>query len=85
MLPKHDLMMHGVCERGDMFYATRGIIFTGATRLAYKQELKRFLRRGQGGDEQDPGRHRQVRRAVVEVRTQPLQSSSILYRNFRSG
>jgi len=40
---KHDLKMEGIHERGDMFYATRGIIFTGATRLAYEQELKRFL------------------------------------------
>ena len=40
---KHDLKMQGLRERGDMFYATRGIIFTGATRLAYEQELKRFL------------------------------------------
>src|SRR5438046_10556694 len=42
-LTKHDLKMQGIRERGDMFYATRGIIFTGATRLAYEQELKRFL------------------------------------------
>ena len=40
---KHDLKVKGLRERGDMFYATRGIIFTGATRLAYEQELKRFL------------------------------------------
>src|SRR5205809_1691482 len=42
-LTKHDLKMQGIRERGDMFYATRGILFTGATRLAYEQELKRFL------------------------------------------
>jgi hypothetical protein len=42
-LTKHDLKMDGIRERGDMFYATRGIIFTGSTRLAYEQELKRFL------------------------------------------
>src|ERR1051326_7685320 len=42
-LSKHDLKMQGIRERGDMFYATRGIIFTGATRLAYEHELKRFL------------------------------------------
>src|SRR5881392_2267536 len=42
-LSKHDLKMQGIRERGDMFYATRGIIFTGSTRLAYEQELKRFL------------------------------------------
>jgi hypothetical protein len=40
---KHDLKMQGIRERGDMFYATRGIIFTGTTRLAYEHELKRFL------------------------------------------
>src|SRR5581483_4351559 len=40
---KHELKMQGIRDRGDMFYATRGIIFTGATRLAYEQELKRFL------------------------------------------
>ncbi len=40
---KHSLKMQGIRERGDMFYATRGIIFTGSTRLAYEQELKRFL------------------------------------------
>src|SRR5688572_20882122 len=40
---KHDLKIQGIRERGDMFYATRGIIFTGATRLAYEQELNRFL------------------------------------------
>ena len=42
-LTKHDLKMQGIRERGDMFYATRGIIFMGTTRLAYEQELKRFL------------------------------------------
>ncbi len=42
-LTKYDLKMQGIRERGDMFYATRGILFTGATRLAYEQELKRFL------------------------------------------
>jgi hypothetical protein len=40
---KHSLKMQGLRERGDMFYATRGIIFAGATRLAYEHELKRFL------------------------------------------
>jgi hypothetical protein len=40
---KHELKMQGIRERGDMFYATRGIIFTGATRLAYERELKRFI------------------------------------------
>ena len=42
-LTKHDLKMQGIRERGDMFYATRGLIFMGSTRLAYEQELKRFL------------------------------------------
>lgn len=40
---KHDLKMQGIRERGDMFYATRAIIFTGTTRLAYEHELKRFV------------------------------------------
>src|SRR6185503_4662145 len=40
---KHDLKIQGIRERGDMFYATRGIIFTGEIRLASEQELKRFL------------------------------------------
>lgn len=40
---KHELKMQGIRERGDMFYATRAILFTGATRLAYEHELKRFL------------------------------------------
>ncbi len=40
---KHDLKMQGIRERGDMFYATRGVIFMGTTRLAYEHELKRFL------------------------------------------
>jgi hypothetical protein len=35
--------MQGLRERGDMFFATRAILFTGSTRLAYEQELKRFL------------------------------------------
>ncbi len=40
---KHDLKLQGVRERGDMFYCTRNILFTGATRVAYERELKRFL------------------------------------------
>src|SRR5438093_10029233 len=40
---KHDLKMQGIRERGDMFFASRQILFTGATRLAYEQELKHFL------------------------------------------
>jgi hypothetical protein len=42
-LTKHDLKMQGIRDRGDMFFATRAILFTGSTRLAYEQELKRFL------------------------------------------
>jgi len=42
-LTKDDLKMQGIRERGDMFHATRAILFTGATRLAYERELKRFL------------------------------------------
>ncbi len=42
-LTKHDLKMQGIRERGDMFFATRAILFTGSTRLAYEKELKRFL------------------------------------------
>ncbi len=30
-LTKHDLKMQGIREHGDMFHATRAIIFTGAT------------------------------------------------------
>jgi hypothetical protein len=40
---KHELKLQGVRERGDMFYCTRGLIFTGATRIAYERELKHFL------------------------------------------
>jgi len=40
---KHELKLQGVRERGDMFYCTRGLIFTGATRVAYERELKHFL------------------------------------------
>src|SRR5437773_9412767 len=40
---KRDLKMQGIRERGDMFFASRQILFTGATRLAYEQELKRFI------------------------------------------
>ena len=42
-LTKHDMKIQGIRERGDMFFATRAILFTGSTRLAYEQELKRFL------------------------------------------
>jgi hypothetical protein len=40
---KHELKLQGVRERGDMFYCTRGLLFTGATRVAYERELKHFL------------------------------------------
>ena len=40
---KHGLKMEGIREHSNMFYATRGLIFTGATRLAYERELKHFI------------------------------------------
>lgn len=40
---KHELKLQGLRERGDMFYCTRGLLFTGATRIAYERELKHFL------------------------------------------
>lgn len=40
---KHDLKLQGLRERGDMFYCTRTLLFTGATRTAYERELKPFL------------------------------------------
>jgi len=40
---KHELKLQGVRERGDMFYCVRNLLFTGATRIAYERELKRFL------------------------------------------
>lgn len=40
---KHQLKLQGVRERGDMFYCTRSLLFTGATRVAYERELKHFL------------------------------------------
>jgi site-specific recombinase XerD len=40
---KHELKLQGVREREDMFYCTRGLLFTGATRIAYERELKHFL------------------------------------------
>jgi len=40
---KHELKLQGLRERGHMFYCTRGLIFTGATRIAYERELKAFL------------------------------------------
>ena len=40
---KHDLKMQGIRERSEASYATRLLLFTGATRIAYERELKRFL------------------------------------------
>ncbi len=40
---KHDLKMQGIRERGEASHATRLLLFTGATRIAYERELKRFL------------------------------------------
>lgn len=40
---KHDLKLQGLRERGDMFYCSRTLLFTGATRVAYERELKPFL------------------------------------------
>lgn len=40
---KHQLKLQGLRERSDMFHATRAILFTGSTRVAYEQELNRFL------------------------------------------
>jgi hypothetical protein len=40
---KYDLKMQGIRERGEASYATRLLLFTGATRIAYERELKRFL------------------------------------------
>ncbi len=40
---KHNLKMQGIRERGEASYATRLLLFTGATRIAYERELKRFL------------------------------------------
>ncbi len=40
---KHELKLQGLRERGDMFFCTRGLLFTGATRIAYERELKHFL------------------------------------------
>jgi hypothetical protein len=40
---KRSLKLQGVREFGDMFARMRFVIFTGATRVAYERELKRFL------------------------------------------
>jgi len=38
-MTKHDLKMQGIRERGDMFYATRGLIFMGSTRLVQVPDI----------------------------------------------
>lgn len=40
---KLSLKLHGIGQRGVPSFATRLILFTGATRFAYERELKRFL------------------------------------------
>jgi hypothetical protein len=40
---KHELKMEGIRQKGDMFYATRDILFTGTTRMAYEKELRKFI------------------------------------------
>jgi hypothetical protein len=69
-LTKHDLKMQGIRERGDMFYATRAILFTGATRLAYEQELKRFLDHAHivGGKSENAQIDKKDFRAYMEAR-----------------
>lgn len=40
---KHGLKVQGIRERGDAFYATRSLIFTGNTRVSYERVLKGFV------------------------------------------
>ena len=40
---KHELKTQGLNDHGDMFAYLRGVILTGASRVAYERELKRFL------------------------------------------
>jgi hypothetical protein len=40
---KRSLKLQGLHDSGDMFARIRFVIFTGATRVAYERELKRFL------------------------------------------
>src|SRR5205085_10658797 len=40
---KRSLKLEGLRNSGDLFARTRFVIFTGATRVAYERELKRFL------------------------------------------
>lgn len=40
---KLSLKLQGLGQRGEATFATRLILFTGATRIAYERELKRFL------------------------------------------
>lgn len=40
---KHALKKKGLREHADMYHETRRILFTGATRVTYERELKRFV------------------------------------------
>ncbi len=40
---KRGLKLEGLRENGDLFARTKFVLFTGATRLAYERELKRFV------------------------------------------
>jgi site-specific recombinase XerC len=40
---KRGLKLEGLRDFGDLFARTRYVIFTGATRVAYERELKRFI------------------------------------------
>jgi len=40
---KRDLKVDGLREHGNMFAKTKGLIFTGTTRVTYERELKRFV------------------------------------------
>lgn len=41
---KHELKLQGLNDHGDMFAYLRNVILTGASRIAYERELKRFLK-----------------------------------------
>ena len=40
---KHELKIEGLKSQGDLFALTRYVLFTGATRVTYERELKRFI------------------------------------------
>lgn len=40
---KHDLKREGLRDRGDIYYASRHLLFWGKTRLDYEHVLKRFV------------------------------------------